>query len=98
MMSKHPQMVAFAANRVGRTVVPPVAGLVACAILCVVAGGCGGDKMTPIGNAAEFQEVLKADRPVLVDFYKGGCPTCILLGPTMDKLVEEYKGRVIVAK
>jgi thiol-disulfide isomerase/thioredoxin len=94
-------MVAFT-NRIVYPAVSPVASMVAWAILCVVAGGCpgcGGEKMTPIANAAQFKEaVLKADRPVLVDFYKGGCPTCLALNPKMDQLAEEYKGRVIVAK
>ena len=92
------RMAAFA-NGVGRRVAPPVAGMVACAILCVAAAGCDGDKAMVISNAAEFQEVvLKADRPILVDFYKAGCPACISLDATMDQLAEEYKGRAIVAK
>jgi thioredoxin-like negative regulator of GroEL len=34
----------------------------------------------------------------VVDFYKGGCPTCLLLDGTMNKLADEYKGRAVVAR
>ena len=93
---------AASTNRIARRVVSPAAGWAVCGLLCVVAGscpGCGGDKVTPIRNEAEFQKVvIQADRPVLVDFYKGGCPTCARLDPTMDQLAEEYRGRALVAK
>lgn len=68
-------------------------------ILLPLAAGCAGGKMTDVPNHAAFQEVaMKSDKPVLVEFYKGGCPTCILLDGPMDKLVEEYRGRAVVAK
>jgi thioredoxin 1 len=69
--------------------------LVACAALL----GCGGGKVTAIENEAQFNEVvLKNPQPVLVDFYKGGCPTCVALDGTMDKLADEYRGRATIAK
>ena len=48
-----------------------------------------------MGAAAEVtdatfeQEVLKADRPVLVDFWAPGCPPCVALEPIIDKLAAE---------
>ncbi len=69
------------------------------AALAVLAGGCAGGKVTRIADEAAFQKiVLGADQPVLVDFYKGGCATCIPLDGVMDQLVEDYKGRAVVAK
>lgn len=41
--------------------------------------------------------MLKADKPVLVDFYKEGCAACGALDPTMDQLADEYRGRVTIA-
>ncbi len=41
--------------------------------------------------------MLEADKPVLVDFYKGGCPTCVALEPTFKKLSKEYEDRVVFA-
>jgi len=40
--------------------------------------------------------VLKADKPVLVDFYLIGCAPCIALAPTIERLAEEYEGRAYV--
>jgi thioredoxin 1 len=68
-------------------------------ILLPLAAGCAGSKITAVPNHAAFQEVvLASNKPVLVQFYKGGCPTCVLLDGPMDKLAEEYRGRVVVAK
>jgi thioredoxin 1 len=47
---------------------------------------------------ADFDaQVLKADKPVLIDFYKEGCAYCAMLDPTMDTLANEYDGRVKIA-
>ena len=87
--------IAAFANRVACAVV----SLVACAILCIVVGGCAGGQVTSLRDAAQVKQVIaRSDQPVLVDFYKGGCPTCIPVDGMMDKLTEEYKGRVIIAK
>lgn len=42
--------------------------------------------------------VLKADKPVLVDFWGEGCVPCKMLSPVFDALAEELNGDVIVAK
>ena len=77
-----------------------IAGIgLAAAVMVLLAGGCAGGKVTRIADEAAFQQiVLDADQPVLVDFYKGGCATCIPLDGVMDQLVDEYKGRAVVAK
>ena len=43
-------------------------------------------------------EVLKSDKPVLVDFWAEWCMPCKMLGPTIDKLAEDYAGKVKVGK
>jgi len=42
-----------------------------------------------VTDATFEQEVLKADRPVLVDFWAPGCPPCAALVPIIDKLAAE---------
>jgi thioredoxin 1 len=44
------------------------------------------------------EEIQKADKPVLVDFYGLWCGPCQILSPTLEKLEEEFKERVIFAK
>lgn len=43
-------------------------------------------------------EVLKSDKPVLVDFWAEWCPPCKALGPTIDELATELAGKVKVGK
>ncbi len=52
-----------------------------------------------IASAEEFESaVLKADKPVLVDFYADWCGPCRMLAPTIEKLAKQYEGRAVVAK
>ena len=44
------------------------------------------------------KEVLKSDKPVLVDFWAVWCGPCQMLGPTIEGLAEEYEGKVKVGK
>ncbi len=43
-------------------------------------------------------EVLKSDVPVLVDFTATWCGPCKALAPVVDKLADEYAGKVKVGK
>jgi thioredoxin 1 len=43
-------------------------------------------------------EVVKADKPVLVDFWAPWCGPCRMLSPLVDELAKEYDGKVKVGK
>lgn len=50
-------------------------------------------------NESDFQnEVLGADKPVLVDFTAVWCPPCKMIDPIVKQLAQEWEGRVKVVK
>jgi thioredoxin 1 len=56
------------------------------------------DKVATFTDDNFEAEVLKSTQPVLVDFWAEWCQPCKLLGPTIDKLANEYDGKVKVGK
>lgn len=43
-------------------------------------------------------EVLKAEVPVLVDFYADWCGPCKMMAPVIAQMAEKYDGKVKVGK
>ena len=49
-------------------------------------------------SATKFDEVIRSGQLVFVDFWATWCRPCMMMGPIVEELAEEYDGRVIVAK
>lgn len=43
-------------------------------------------------------EVLKSDKPVILDFWAEWCAPCKMIAPILDELADEYKEEITVAK
>ena len=60
----------------------------------------GGIKMSVLKiNSENYeQEVLKADKPVIIDFYADWCGPCRMMSPIIDEIAEEKVDSIKVGK
>lgn len=56
------------------------------------------DKVQEVNDQDFEQEVVKSDKPVLVDFWAAWCAPCRTIAPTVEQLAEQYQGRAKIVK
>lgn len=56
------------------------------------------DAIVHVSDASFDEDVLKAEPPVLVDFWAAWCGPCKMIAPVLDELAEEYGDKVKICK
>lgn len=47
---------------------------------------------------ADFESTIASDTPCLVDFWAPWCGPCKAIGPVIEALADEYKGKATIVK
>jgi thioredoxin 1 len=56
------------------------------------------DTIKHVTDASFEDDVVKANVPVLVDFWAEWCAPCKMIAPMLNEIADEYKGKVAIVK
>ncbi|PVZ80337.1 thioredoxin [Serratia sp. S1B] len=56
------------------------------------------DKIIHLTDDSFDSDVLKAEGPILVDFWAEWCGPCKMIAPILDEIAEEFAGKLTITK
>ena len=79
--------------------------IILCAVVVILGGFgwmlldmSGGFRSHPVAMPAQLSVALSSPKPVLVEFYADWCGPCQAVGPQVDKLATDLKGKAEVLR
>ncbi|NVK03018.1 MAG: thioredoxin TrxA [Oceanospirillaceae bacterium] len=56
------------------------------------------ENIVNVSDSSFEEDVLKAEGPVLVDYWAEWCGPCKMIAPVLEEIAKEYAGRIKVCK
>ena len=56
------------------------------------------ENIVHVTDSSFEEDVLKSDKPVMVDYWAEWCSPCKAIAPVLEEIAEEYEDKLIIAK